>query len=362
MSPPSARRRSTSASALTPRASLTTSTRQCGRRARENAPSMTSSRSMLALAARRRRRARRWRSPASSAVGGRRSATRTGPNSRVGSASSGPLAARRPSTPAWAAGGCRRTSAVPTRTHTQARYACEAAALAAARTLRRRAGGAPRTHADARAAVGTAAACTSAGVAGGWRQRGRADGGAQFLGRRRGVTVAAARPRHEPARHAAHRRTLLRRSARARRHARRRSAAARHHRTRWVGRRRPWRHLRCARRSLAREPPRRDARRRRRVRPARYHTPSVGGYRRNASERVASQRVAFVLYDSNLALADAARRRYVLLLFHDPFHPAANRAPITIVAGGGTVLLPHAPTPTEVVKFVARVRRRRLPS
>jgi len=90
--------------------------------------------------------------------------------------------------------------------------------------------------------------------------------------------------------------------------------------------------------------------------PARYHTPSVGGYRRNASERVASQRVAFVLYDSNLTLAwDRLRpdADYVLrLLFHDPFHPAADRAPITIVAGGGTVLLPpYSPTPTEVVGF-----------
>ena len=185
---------------------------------------------------------------------------------------------------------------MPLRTHTRkhATRGDEAAALAAARTALAPAGGRrPRGTHRRRARRGAAAACTSAGVAGGWRQRvvaltaalNSSVGGEVLLSQLPDLGTSLLDTPLTDAR------KFYAAGARARRHARRRRRlAARHHRTRWMGRRRPWRHLRRARRSLAREPPRRDARRLWRAQnPARYHAAErrFDG-RRNASERVPS--------------------------------------------------------------------------
>ena len=91
---------------------------------------------------------------------------------------------------------------------------------------------------------------------------------------------------------------------------------------------------------------------------ARYHTPSLGGYTHNASLRISSQRVAFVLYDANLTLAFGNLSRggaYRLRArFHRPFHPIAPDDPaneVRLVANGHAVIQPYAFAPSEEVTY-----------
>ena len=93
--------------------------------------------------------------------------------------------------------------------------------------------------------------------------------------------------------------------------------------------------------------------------PARYHTPSVGGYTRDDALRISSQRAAFALYDANLTLRfdglDPRQTYQLTVQFHRPFHrvnpPTSDQNRVRLVANGHTVLQPYAIAPSEPTTY-----------
>ncbi len=87
--------------------------------------------------------------------------------------------------------------------------------------------------------------------------------------------------------------------------------------------------------------------------PARYHTPSIGGYVHDPSLRISSQRASFVLYDANLTLAFKGLARGApysfRARFHRPFHPIApddSANWIRLVANGYAIIQEYVFAPS----------------
>lgn len=95
--------------------------------------------------------------------------------------------------------------------------------------------------------------------------------------------------------------------------------------------------------------------------PARYHTPSIGGYTHDVLRRISSQRTAFILYDANLTLSytglDKASTYQLRVQFHRPmghaFSPPTSDPNnyIRLVANGQTILQPYTPMPTQLMSY-----------